>query len=121
PDDLLERWVRRDQLSRRLDRERIELLEARDGDGFRGGAVGVSDDVVVDLPGAEDEPPDALFVAASRVVEHRLPTAVSELAQRRRRFLEAQQALRGHHDEWPRGRDERLAAQHVEVLRGRRA
>ena len=81
----------------------------------------VADDVVVELPGAEHEPADALACPARRVVEHRRNAPSARSAERRRRLLQAQQALRRHHDERPRGRVERLAAQQVEVLRRGRA
>ena len=93
----------------------------RDGDASSALACLVADDVVVDLAGAEDEPADGLLVATVDVVEHRPEAPVGEIVERRRRVLEAQQALRRHHDERARARVERLAAQQVEVLRGRRA
>src|SRR5207248_3774004 len=60
PDDLLEARVRAEHLRRRLDRERIELLEARHRDVLGTLARLVPDDVVVELPGAEDESPHPL-------------------------------------------------------------
>ena len=104
---------------RRLLRERVELLDPRDRDRVGAGAQLVPDDVVVDLPGAEDEPVHALLVGA-RVVEHRLERALGEIGEGRGRLAQAQQALRRHHDQRPRDRLERLPAQHVEVLRGGR-
>ena len=56
-----------------------------------------------------------------RVVDDGPEGAVGELRERRGRLLEPEQALRRHHDERPRARVERLAAQQVEVLRGGRA
>ena len=54
------------------------------------------------------------------IVDHDLQAAVRQLVDVRRRRRQAQQALRRHHDERPRLLNERLAAQQVEVLRGRR-
>ena len=78
------------------------------------------DDVVVDLPGAENEPAHALVVGL-RVVDDGQEGAVGELLERRGSLLEPEQALRGHHDERPGARVERLPAQQVEILRGGRA
>ena len=47
--------------------------------------------------------------------------SVRELVEARRRLLQPQQALRRHHDERSRRRVERLPADEVEVLGGRRA
>src|SRR5215470_15797840 len=62
PDDLLERRIGADELRGLLDRERVELLQAGDGNvpGLR--APLVPDDVVVDLPAAEHEPADVLRI-----------------------------------------------------------
>ena len=69
PHDLLERRVRRDQLPRRLDRERVQLLEPRDRDAFGVLVRLVADDVVVDLSRAENEPADRRLVRHRRIVE----------------------------------------------------
>src|SRR5439155_10647375 len=54
PDDLLEARMGRDQRRGCLGRERVELLETGDRDGVRPRLV--AGQVVIDLPGAEDEP-----------------------------------------------------------------
>ena len=80
----------------------------------------MADDVVVDLARAEDEPADRRLVGNGGV-EDRLERALGERVERRGRLFVAQQPLRGHHHERARARVERLPAQEVEVLRGRRA
>ena len=75
-------------------------------------------DVVVELARGEDEPRHARAIDV-RVVEDGLEAAVHEIGKRRGSLLEPQQALRRHHDERPRVRVERLAAQEMEVLRRR--
>src|SRR6187397_3428690 len=62
PHDLLERRIRGDERRDELEWERVELLDARDRDGRRARAKLVGDDVVVDLPAAEDEPPDGAVI-----------------------------------------------------------
>src|SRR4051794_22890083 len=57
PHDLTEIRVAAKDLRGLLDRERIELLEPRDGNGLGARPVFVPGDVVIDLPLAEDEPP----------------------------------------------------------------
>ena len=118
PDDLVERRVRRDELARRLDRERVELLEPGDRD-----LVGVL------------RPPrgrrcrsrscrcraragGSRALSGTSGVEHRPEGAGREILEGRRGLLEPQQALRRHHDERPRDRIERLPAEQVEVLGG---
>src|SRR4051794_1897809 len=56
PDDLVQVRVRGDQPMRCDRRERIELLDTRDGDARVVAGELLADDVVVDLPGAEHEP-----------------------------------------------------------------
>src|SRR4029079_9522680 len=56
PDALLPPWKRPHELAVGVDGERIELLDPPDRDGVRLLAQLVSDEVVVDLPGADHEP-----------------------------------------------------------------
>ena len=58
PHDLLEPRHRGDQTSERLDRERIELLEPRDGDARRLWTLLMPNDVIVDLAATENKPAD---------------------------------------------------------------
>ncbi len=80
----------------------------------------MADDVVVHLPGAEHEAADPL-VPGRGIVDHREEGALREVAERRGGLLEAEQPLRGHHDERPRRCVESLPAKKVEVLGRRRA
>src|SRR5579872_1845913 len=64
PHDLAQVRVPAHERRGALDRERVELLEARDCDVTGRGMLLVPDDVVVDLPLAEDETRDLLAVAA---------------------------------------------------------
>ena len=89
-------------------------------DGGRLGPELVARDVVVELARGQDEPRHLLAVGI-RVVEDGMEMTFSEIGQARRSFLEPQQALRGHHDERPRVRVERLPSHEMEELRrGRR-
>ena len=108
-----------DELGRRVDRERIELLEPPHRDAAFLGACLVTDDVVVDLARAKDETTD-LVVLNGRVVEDRTERALRQILQRRRRVLEPQEPLRRQDNERTRCGRERLPAQQVEVLRRRR-
>ena len=78
------------------------------------------DDVVVELSGAEHEPLDGVVVGAL-VVQDGLEAAARELVEARRGLLEAEKPLRRHEDERPRDDVERLTAEKMEELRGRRA
>src|SRR3954468_6675591 len=78
PDDLRKARIRRDEGGLLLDRERIQLLDPCDRDVFGGLAQLVPGEVVVDLAGAEDEPPHLLLVDG-RVVEDRLKAAFGEV------------------------------------------
>src|SRR5262249_2917592 len=80
----------------------------------------VPDDVVVDLPLAEDEPLDAV-VGRRGVVEHGPELAARKLLERRSGLLQPQEPLRRHDDERAGRRIERLPPQEMEVLGGRRA
>src|SRR6185295_10367492 len=53
------------------------------------------------------------------IVEDEVEVFLGQLRGARRGAVEAQQTLRGEDDERPRLADQRLAAQQVEVLRGR--
>ena len=59
PDEFLEMWERPHELGRRVDREWVELLQPADRDPVGRPAQLVGGEVVVDLPGAEHEPPHA--------------------------------------------------------------
>ncbi len=84
------------------------------------GALGVPDEVVVDLAGAQHQPRD-LLVLHARLGEHRLEArALGHVRDRARRLRQAQQRLRRHHHERALLGDARLAAQQVEVLGRRR-
>src|SRR5262249_27797298 len=69
PHELAEVRIGPDPRSRLLDRERVELLDARHRNGRRALAVLVADDVVVDLALAEHEPRHLLAVGRC-IVEH---------------------------------------------------
>ena len=77
-------------------------------------------DVVVDLPGAEDETAYGVVVGG-RIVQHLPERALGKVSQRRGRLLQTEKALRRHHDQRPCPRLQRLTAQQVEVLSGSRA
>lgn len=55
PDELLDRRVRPNQLRERLLREGVQLFQASDRHMLEAGALLVGRDVVVQLPGAQDE------------------------------------------------------------------
>ena len=80
----------------------------------------MADDVVVDLPAAEDEPAHVVgFVEVSAIIGSNEPLARSlsvDVAERTRR-----RPFGRHDHERPRGGVERLPTEQVEVLRGRRA
>ena len=65
----------------------VKLLEPRDRDPVRGSAILVTDDVVVDLPGAEDEARHALAIHAG-VVQQWVELALGEILERRSRLLQ---------------------------------
>src|SRR5258708_3307768 len=69
PDDLIECWVRRDQLAGDLNWERVQLLDP--GDGHTLGCVPflVADDVLVDLPPPDRHPPDPRL-ATTQLIDH---------------------------------------------------
>src|SRR3954453_10998995 len=120
PDDLLQARVAGEQLDELLLRERVQQLYARDRDVPRGLPLFVADDVVVDLHAAQHEPCDLLALPRQRrVVEYQLEAAAGELLGSRDGRGVAQQRLRRHHYQRPLLRDQRLASQHVEVLRRR--
>ncbi len=105
--------------ARRLDRERVELLDARHRDRRRLGRGLVPDDVVVDLAGAEHE---AAHLVAWRGRSRRAPARKApslKLGELRGGVLQPQQPLGRHDDERAGARVERLAAEQVEVLRRR--
>ena len=93
-------------------------LHARDRDVARFLASLVTVDVVVDLARAEHQLGHGLAPAVreARIVDHALEVAVGEVLERGRGRGQPQQALRRHHDQRARLRDERLAAEQVEVL-----
>src|SRR5690606_39142704 len=87
----------------------------------RGACVG-GDQVVVDLPGAQDDARDLVAtVGGLRVVEYGVERAGGQLVERRDRARVAQQALGREDDERLPVLPQRLEPQQVEVLRGRRA
>ena len=96
------------------------MLEPRHGDGLGRVPALVPDDVVVHLSRAEHEARHPLAVGG-RVVEQGPELALGEVVRARGGLLQPQEPLRGHHDEGPGGRVERLTPQQVEVLRRRRA
>ena len=116
PHDLGEIRIASRQLGRGLDGERVELLEPGDRDVLGARVALAADEVVVDLPRAEHEPPHRLVIGGG-IVEERREAPVGEVGEGRGGRLEPQEALRGHHDQRPRGRVERLPAEQVEVLR----
>ena len=80
----------------------------------------MTDQVVVDLAAAQDEPGHLLGIDAG-LGQHRLETAFGELLEPARRLGQTQQALGRHDHERPLLGDPRLAAQQMEVLGGRGA
>src|SRR3954451_12150666 len=119
PDDLAEVRVAADELRDLRLGERVEELDAPDGDALVGLAVRVADEVVVDLAGAEDEARD-LLDGHPRLAEHGEEPRLGEVLDPVRRLGQAQQRLRGHDHERALLGDLRLAADQVEVLRRRR-
>ena len=85
-------------------------------------AVGMADEVVVDLPGAQRQTRDLLVVDPG-LGEHRVKARVlRQVGDRAGRLRQAQQRLGGHDHERALLGDARLAAEQVEVLgRGRGA
>src|SRR5439155_16933391 len=67
PDDLFESRVRAQQLGSRGDRERVELLEPRDGYLLGRRTLLVPGNVVVELPRGEHQPRHALAIGAAIV------------------------------------------------------
>src|SRR5688500_15309467 len=123
PDALGHVRIAGEELVIRRERERVELLEPGDSDALGGATPLVTDDVVVDLPGAEDEaarPPPSLFVERG-VVQDRTEAPLHEVLEIRRGLRQSQQALRREEDEWARLRVKSLAADDMEVLRRGRA
>ena len=112
--------IRRDERGDRVERERVELLDARHGDAGRRAPELVPDDVVVHLAAAEDEAPH-LGRVGDWIVENRPKAPRRQGGKIRRGLAEPKQALRGHDDERACRRIERLAAEQVEVLPGCRA
>src|SRR5438445_785966 len=92
-----------------------QLLKAMRKHGRRVLVFLVPDDVVVDLPRAEDEPRD-LVAVRGRVVEYRQKGPLCEVNERRRRLLEPKQAFRSHHDQRPRCGRQSLPPEQVKVL-----
>src|ERR1700754_2070865 len=80
-------------------RERIELLDAHDGDIGQAALVGVFEEVVVDLARAKDDALDLLGRQVAVFADHQLELAVGELVERGHRQLVAKQRLRRHHDQ----------------------
>src|SRR4051794_3735095 len=116
PDDLAQVRVAADQLGDLRLGERVEQLDAADGDALVALAVRVADDVVVDLAGAEDQARDLLHRHA-RLAEHGEEAGLGEVLDPVRRLRQAQQRLRRHDHERALLGDLRLAAEQVEVLR----
>src|SRR5262245_15956020 len=122
PDELRDVRITREQLVVGGHRERIDLLQAGNGDPF-GLPVGrMPDDVVIDLARAKDEPARAAasFLVELRVVEDLAEAAFDQVVEPRGRLLEAQKALRSQENERTGLGVERLAAKDVEVLGSRR-
>src|SRR3954452_10064249 len=116
PDDLAQVRVAADQLGDLRLGERVEQLDAADGDALVALAVRVADDVVVDLAGAEDQARDLLHRHA-RLAEHGEEAGLGEVLDPVRRLRQAQQRLRRHDHERALLGDLRLTAEEVEVLR----
>ena len=122
PDHLAQVRIAREQLEHLGGRERVEQLDAPDCDVAGGRALLVADDVVVDLAAAEDEAADGVGgLGGIAVGEDRLEAALGEGPGGRSRVGVAEEALRRHDDQRALLRDQRLAAQQVEVVRRRRA
>src|SRR6185312_15184302 len=98
-------------------RPRVELLHAHDRDTRR---ALMRKDIVVQLARAEHETPHLVRRRGCRgVIHHGLERAAREIGEMRRGRRQAQQALGLHEHEWTPLFEQRLAAQHVEILRGR--
>ena len=118
------RGVAGEHLAKRGARERIELLDAADRDVLGRGAAFAADQVDVDLAAAQHEALDRLRpLTRLRIVDDRLEAPFGQLARRRGDRGMPQQALRRQDEERQRIalQQRGLAAQQVEVLRGRRA
>src|SRR5262249_52460651 len=91
PHDFAQVRVSGQQRLRALGRERIELLDPRDGPAVRLGWLLGAADVVVDLPLAENEPlarSAVGFAGTTRVVEPRPELAARQVVERRTRLLQ---------------------------------
>jgi hypothetical protein len=110
PHHLFEPRVGRRQLQDLVLWERVEQLYAADRDPGVGRARGVTDEVVIDLAAAEQQPRHRPGVDA-RLGEHRQEPALREILEPARRLRQPQQQLRRHDHQRPLLRDPRLAAQ----------
>ncbi len=119
PAELCLLGVRRNDLLKELGRERVELLEPDDrhvGD-LRG--LARLQEVVVDLPSAEQELPSLLaFDLLGDLRDDPLEGARRQILHGGGRAPMPQQALGGHHDEGLAIRADDLPAERVEDLRG---
>src|SRR5581483_7101585 len=85
--------------------------------------LGFAGQVVVNLAGTEDDPPDRppfLGVGHGGIVDHHMKLAGRELVDARHRAIHAQEALGLHEHERPAHGGHRLRAQQMEILRRRR-
>src|ERR1700754_1268783 len=104
-------------------RERIQLLDAHDGDVGEATLLGVLEQVVVDLARAQHDALDLLRREIAVLADDQLELAVGQFVERRHGQLVAQQGFRRHHDQRLAHRAHLLAADHMERLgrRGRHA
>ena len=116
----------------RLDRERIELLDAQQIDVVDAALLALLVEIVIDLAGAQHDAADLVvgdeLDLLVRAAAARRPTAARwnvgagrHLVEPRHRALVAQQRLRRHQDQRLADVALQLAAQDVEVVRRRRA
>src|SRR5690349_430627 len=101
-----------------LVREGIQLLDADNGHIFDAMFAAVRREVIINLSGAGDQPPDVIGIQIFYLWYYRPEPAVSDILEARYRFLVAQQALRAHQDKWFAKRADHLASQNVKHLRG---
>ncbi len=119
PHDLAQIRVGPDELGDLPLREGIEQFDATDRDARVVLARGVPDQVVVDLAGAQDEALDLLH-RYPRLPEDGEELGLRQVLEAVGRLRQPQQRLRGHDHQRTLLGYAGLAAQEVEVLRGRR-
>src|SRR5215216_4462976 len=102
-------------------REWVELLDAHDGRALVGEFFSLGDQIVIDLPAAEQNPAHARGPLRALVSDDGPKPAARQLFNRGSGFGKAEQALGRYQNERLAYVLPRLAAQHMKILSGGRA